>query len=260
MIARSLRTALALALTIGGGVAVACTKVGTDPAVPVAIELRPPPLPSIVVGDSLRDSTGAVAPLVAIAYNAQGAVIDGAPTRFLALDSLHRIGLDTVSGRVAGLDTGSVLVVASVGALQSAPDTLVVVDTPTTFRGTSPLVDSVTYTLSPRDTVIPLAVELKHVNGADSVAIRRFVVRYVFEYPAGFTNSDTTKVQLVDDARRPSVVDTTDATGAAVRSFRIAPFTHPATDSVIVRAEAVLPSGSPVAGSPVRFVVHYTIQ
>lgn len=259
---RPLRTLLAVAAAVTGTAAAACTDVGTDPSVPVAIELRPPPLPSVLVGDSMRDSTGQVVGLQALVFNVNDEIIQDAPVRFLALDTLHRIRLDTTTGVIVGTDTGQAPVVANAGALQSLPDTIVVVDTPTVLQPQSgtPLVDTLNYTFNPRDTLKALGVELLHVAGTDTVPVRRFLVRYAFEYPAGLGNTDSTQVMLVDEQRRGSLVDTTDGSGRAGRSLRITPFTHPFSDSVVVRATAVLPNGTPVPGSPVRFVIHVTIQ
>ena len=58
----SLAAALLCATALG---AAACTEVGSDPSAAVAIELAPTQLPSLVVGDSLRDSTGRADAIIA---------------------------------------------------------------------------------------------------------------------------------------------------------------------------------------------------
>lgn len=235
-----------------------CTEVGTNPDVPVAIQLFPPPAPAMVVGDTMRDSTGAAAPLRAVVFNSNNDSIPGAPIRFLALDTLGRIALDTATGLVVGNDTGQVPVVALVGSLQSTPDTIVVVDTPSVMLAVDPTLDTLIYTFSPRDTLLPLRVRLLHLP--DSAAIRHYRVRYTFVYPQGYGNTDTTKAQLVTAARVASTVDTTDATGGTNRFLHVAPFTLPLTDSVILDVTAVGPGGGVVTGGPVRYVVHLRIQ
>jgi hypothetical protein len=97
-------------------------------------------------------------------------------------------------------------------------------------------------------------------SGDSSVLIPSYLVRYAIVYPSGNDNADTTKIQLVDDIKHGSLVDTTDASGVAGRSLRITPFTVPFTDSVVVSAAATFPSGRPVPGSPIRFVVPVKIQ
>lgn len=245
--------AAALALVI----AAACGEVSTNPTAPVAIELYPPPLPSVVVGDSMRDSTGAVVGLRAYVFNGKNDTIPGAAVRFLALDSTHLIGLDSVLGTIAAYDTGQVLVYAGIGGLQSIPDTIIVVDTPAVMVHVDSLVDTLAYTFNGRDTSQSLRVRLLHLP--DSVAVRRYLVRYTFVYPEGYDNTDSTNVQLVNLAGTASTVDTTDATGSTNRALRITPFTHPVTDSLVLDVSATAPGGGP-AGSPVRYVVHVSVQ
>jgi hypothetical protein len=116
------------------------------------------------------------------------------------------------------------------------------------------------YTLSPRDTLFGLSVKLVHVQGTASIPVPSYLVRYAFEHPAGYPNTDSTKIQLVDAGRRASMIDTTKADGLSTRYLRITPFSAAATDSVILLVSAALPNATAVTGSPVRFVVHYTIK
>lgn len=250
-----LRVLAAATLAAGGLIALACTKVGTDPNVPVSIALAPPALPAMLKGDTLRNDAGAVAPLVATVFNVHDDPIVDAPVRFLSLDTTHTILVDSVTGVVTAKDTGQTLVVAFVGSLQAPPDTIVVVDTPTAVQNVDPLVDTLNYTFNGRDTLQALGVKVVH----DTIGVRRVIVRYQFVYPAGLDNRDSTKVQLVDGNKQPSLVDTTDATGAVVRSLRIAPIASAFQDSVVVQATAVGPPGLAIAGNPVRFVIHVTI-
>lgn len=260
--------ALLLAAGAATGVA-ACTKVGTDPNVPVAIELVGPPLPSLVVGDTMRDFSGQVAPIRASVFNSNNEPIPDAPIHFLALDSLGRVALDTSTGIVVGRDTGEVKIVAHVGNLQSEPATLTVVEPPTAITTEDPLLDTLHYTIdfvTGADTLRNMFVRLVHVAGTDTVAVPQYLVEYLFEYPAGYDNGDSTRVQLVSrgsngalplDSARAALFDTTGVDGATDVALRITPLATPDTDSVIVRARAAQPGG-PV--EPVRFVVHYTIE
>lgn len=251
----------AIAAAVGVFAVLACTKVGTEPSTAVAIESFAPPLPSVVVGDTMRDSAGNVAPLRATVFNSDGNPIPDAPIHFLALDSLHRITLDTTTGIVVGRDTGQTRVVAHVGSLQSQPISLTVVLPPTAIIAVDPLVDTLHYTIdftTGRDTLQELRVRLVHVTGTDTIAVPSYLVRYNFLYPAGYDNSDSTKVQLVNGvSRKPSLLVTTGTDGFTNQALRITPFATPDTDSVIVAAQAAQPGGP---ATPIRFVVHYTIQ
>ncbi|HET7621698.1 MAG TPA: hypothetical protein VFK39_07345 [Gemmatimonadaceae bacterium] len=250
-----------IAAAIVATAALACTKVGTEPSAAVAIESFAPPLPSVVVGDTMRDSAGNAAPLRATVYNSDGDPIPDAPIHFLALDSLHRITLDTTTGIVVGRDTGQTRIVAHVGSLQSQPVTLTVVLPPTAIIALDSLVDTLHYTIdftTGRDTLQNLRVRLVHVAGSDTIPVPSYLVSYNFLYPAGYDNSDSTKVQLVNGAsRKPSLLVTTGADGSTSQALRITPFATPDTDSVIVAARAAQPGGP---STPIRFVVHYTIQ
>lgn len=259
--AGSLGRLFGVAASIAAVAALACTKVGTEPSVPVAIEIFAPPLPSLIVGDSMRDTSGQAVPVRAEVFNSDDQSIPDAPIHFLALDSLGRVELDTTTGIVVGRDTGQVRIIAHVGNLQSEPITVNVVQQPTAIFALDPLVDTLNFTIdfaTGRDTLRNMRVRLVHVEGTDTVSVPSYLVRYVFEYPVGFPNSDSTKVQLVDaGTRRGSLFATTGTDGSTNQALRITPFATPDTDSVIVAAHAGQPGGP---ATPVRFVVHYTIQ
>lgn len=261
--ARRVRAALAraaLAATAALGAAAACTEVTTNPDVPVAIQLSPPPLPSLVAGDSMRDSAGQAVPLQAEVFNFRNEVIPGAGVQFLALDTTGVITVDPASGFVVAHDTGQVTVVATAGSLQSAPITIIAVERPGAMRALDSLRDSLDYAFTGRDTVRSMRVRLFALAGADTIAVRSYLVRYRFAYPAGLDNSDSTTLQLVDAGGHASLVDTTDASGVANRSLRITPQTKPFADSVVVEAAAAEPDGSAVPGSPVRYVIRVHVQ
>lgn len=252
---------LAIVAAIAAVGTLACTKVGTDPSVPVAIEVFAPPLPSVIVGDSMRDTAGHAAPLRATVFNSDDQPIPDAPIHFLALDSLGRVALDTSTGILVGRDTGQVRIIAHVGSLQAEPITVTVVEPPTAIIPLDPLVDTLNFTIdftTGRDTLQNLRVRLVHVTGTDTVSVPSYLVRYAFEYPPGFDNSDSTKVQLVDaSTKKPSLLVTTGTDGSTNQALRITPFATPDTDSVVVAAHAAQPGGP---ATSIRYVVHYTIQ
>lgn len=209
-------------------------------------------------------------PLRAVVFNARNDTIHDAPVRFLALDTLQRVALDTLTGNIVGRDTGQVKIVATAGALQTQPLTIAVVRSPSALIAQTGLANTLeytrTFTAGARDTLFGLSVKLVHVQGTDSIPVPSYLVRYAFEYPAGYPNTDSTRIQLVDANRRPSIIDTTGTggttkpVGVSTRSLRITPFADAAKDSVILLVSAALPDAKAVPGSPVRFVVHYTIK
>lgn len=254
--------------------ALACSTVSTDPNSVLSLQLVPMQLPSIVLGDSIHDTTGAVDSLHATAYNAQGQPVPSAPIRFLAITGRHMVQVDSVSGQVVGLATldtvrdtlGNVtsvttraLVIASVSGLQAAPDTIFVILRPDSL---SPL-DSAHYTLdynrgTLRDTLLPLRVKLWHLP---SDTVPHYRLQYAFTYPLPNTNLDPARVQVVNVAGVPQLVDTTVvAGGVSTLSLRASIVADTLTDSVGVDVSAFLPDHTPVAGSPVHFTIFLHIH
>ena len=238
----------------------ACTEVGTDPNVPVAIEIDPPMLPAIGEGDSLRDTLGAVQPIVARALNSRNEVIADAPIRFVALrNDSAIIAVDSATGRVAGLRVGDADIVARVSGLQSVRLPVRVTRSPDTVYAVSPLVDTVRYSLAD-DTARALVVAVAKrdtASGRDTlVLVPLWRVRYtIVDPPELATNTDTARVYIANGANRVSRVDTTDATEGARRRLRfpaavVSDTTRRTfvTEVVVMRAD-----GTPLPGSPLLF-------
>jgi hypothetical protein len=244
-----------------GAAGVSCGEGNTGPDVPLSIEFNSQQLPSLVVGDSLRDTLGNVDALHAVVFNSTGDTIPDAAVRYMHADTSHVVSIDSITGRVFANDTGSARVVAQTSDLQSPPETLFVVQAPDAFTNATPLRDTLEFTPVRTDTLFPLSVSLK--SGSDPV--NHYRIEYRFVYPAAFNVEDSTQVLLTDENRKFSLVDTTSAEaagvgGAATRYLRISPFTHFTTDTVVVEARAFLPNHTPVSGSPLRFKVLVQIQ
>ena len=254
---RRWRSCLALLGVVAGA---ACTEVGTNPNAPVAIELLPPASPSVVLGDTLRDSLGMAAPLRVVVFNYKNDTIAGPAPTFLVLDTSGVLTVDRTLGIVVGTKLGQqIKVVATVGSLQSIPDTLTVVDTPSVMLNVDSLRGTIDYSFAGglRDTTALLRVRLLHLP--DSVAVPQYVVHYTMLHPTGLDNTDSTNIQLVNPAGLPALVDTTDASGTTKLGLRITPFTHPFADSVVLEARAATPPGYPVL-APIRYVLQVTVH
>ncbi|HET7585418.1 MAG TPA: hypothetical protein VFK13_10940 [Gemmatimonadaceae bacterium] len=258
---RRVMTAAVIAVTCAGaGAAAACTDVVTDPSVPFSIELRDPQLPSVVVGDSMRDTLGVAVPLDARVFNAQNDLIPDAPVTFLPVSGTGQIILGGTTGIVVGVDTGTVAVIAQSGSLQSQRVTLHIVPVPDTIIATDDPRKSLDVLIG-QDNAVALPVQVLHdptptVANDPLTAVPDFLVTYAIVDPSGLSPTDTTVVHLINDAQRVSTRDTTDTQGTASRSLRVGrAIRAPIPDSVVIEASARLPNGTPVAGSPVRFVV-----
>ncbi|MEP7066387.1 MAG: hypothetical protein ABI889_10170 [Gemmatimonadota bacterium] len=249
-----------LSLLLGTTIA-SCGDSKTGPNVPLSIEFNRPQLPSIVVNDQLRDTLGNVDSLRATVFNASGDTISDAGVRYVRADTTHIVTIDSVTGHVTANDTGTARVVAQAGSLQSPPETLFVVQSPTSFTNVSPLDATLAYTPVRTDTLLALSVALQ----AGTNGVNHYRIEYRFVYPAALNTADSTQVLLTDENRKFSLVDTTSTggsavAGAATRYLRITPFTHFTTDTVVVEARAFLPDHTMVTGSPLRFKVHVQIQ
>lgn len=242
--------ALVIAVAVASAwAAAACTNIPTADNAVLSLSVDSLPAPAVVLGDTLRDSTGRAAPLHATVYNFKGAVISSAPLRFQALD--RGVTVDSVTGFAIGdsLRQTPVRIVISIGSLQ-AIRTLDVTLRPDTVRAVNGR-DSLLYSLvdTTKNFSPALSVEVVHSLAADS-AVKSYIVGFGVISPA-----DTLLATLVNEGGHASRVDTTDASGVASRRIRLNPARLTAlTDSIIVSA-TVKYRGTNVRGSPVRLVL-----
>lgn len=255
------------AVATGALLGLAACAGAADPSAPFALEFNRLPWPAVVVGDTLRDSAGVVAPLRAFVFDAAGRPIADATPQFVPLDTGLRI---LASGVVipTGWRTTPARVVATATGLQTRPlslqftkrpDTLVaVLDTGVVVSYDIPLTDATN--LSPAVQVRVRSRQVVDGATADSATVG-WIVRFSVERTpaAGLVDS----VQLVSEATSIPATgitaatdrDTTDATGTAGVRLRVFPRAgQSAADSVVLRATASY-RGTVVPGSPRRLVV-----
>jgi hypothetical protein len=242
-----------IAVALFAVAAFGCTDVSGNSTSVLSIQFDSLASPSVVVGDTLRDTTGAVIVPVVHAFNFQGEEIVPAPVWFQSPDS--GVAVDSVTGIIVGdsLRSTPVRIVATVGTLQAIqkleltlrPDLIAALDAR----------DTLSYSLldTTKNVSADLTVKLSH-GVAPAVSV-------VMSYIVSFTIASQTNPGLGElvntQGGKPSVVDTTDANGVAGRGIRLHPLflTSGATvDSIIVNATARY-RGNPVAGSPVRLVL-----
>lgn len=230
---------LAAALTFAG----ACIELTVDDSKIGSLEFVPYAYPSIDAGDTLRDATGAVSPLQARVYRADGTLDDKVPVTWVVFDS----GAKIVDGRLvanalaANATSMTVNVLASAGGIQSLRRSIKVVHPPTGFASTTTGQRlTVRYALIPTptsDTFPELSTKVTRSNA--TIGVPGYVVTWTLRsgnqvLPATDT---TASFFLLDGSNRVSAVDTTDDTGAASRKliFRKRDG-RPSTDSVEVLA------------------------
>ncbi|MBA3340225.1 MAG: hypothetical protein H0T48_00140 [Gemmatimonadaceae bacterium] len=243
-------TLLVSAAAAMAGAVVACTDIPSEPGAVLSFSVDSLPFPSVVLGDSLRDTAGVVSPLTVTAYNFQGAVIPDVPVRFSTRD--RGVSVDSVTGIVTGdsLRSTPARLVARVGTLE-APFSLDVTLRPDTVAAVAAR-DSLLYSLI--DTTVnvstPLTVRVRHGLGSSDSAVKAWLVTFAIVSPG-----DTALARLVDEGGRASLTDTTDAGGVAGRRIRLnAARVTSARDSVVLQA-SVKYRGAHIRGSPVRLVL-----
>jgi len=237
---------------IVGLIAVACTDISGSSTSVLSIQFDTLSAPSVVVGDTLRDTTGAVIRPVVHAFNFKGEEIIPAPVFFLSPDS--GITVDSATGIVVGdsLRSTPARIVATVGILQAIQNVDVTLR-PDLVQAVNAL-DSLQYSLL--DTTLnvssQLQVKLTHGVAPNDSSVKSYIVSFAI-----VAQSNPQLGELVNDAGKPSVVDTTDASGIAGRKIRLHPLflsSGTAVDSIVVNATAKY-RGTQVNGSPVRLVL-----
>jgi hypothetical protein len=232
--------------------ALACGDVSGSSTSVLSIQFDSLAAPSVVVGDTLRDTTGAVIVPTVHAFNFKGVEILPAPVRFLSPDS--GVAVDSLRGIVFAdsLRSTPARIVATVGSLQAIQrvDVTLRPDLIAAVNG----FDSLSYSLfdSTLNVSRPLTIKLTHGVAPNDSAVKSYIVSFAI-----VSQSNPQLGQLVNDAGKPSVVATTDANGMAGRAIRLHPlFLTSATtvDSIIVSATAKY-RGAKVSGSPVRLVL-----
>lgn len=232
------------------GLAAACTDISGSSTSILSITFDSLSAPSVVIGDTLRDTTGAVVRPVVHAFNFQGEEIIPAPVFFLSPDS--GITVDSATGIVVGdsLRSTPARIVATVGILQAIQNVDVTLR-PDLAQAVNTL-DTLQY--SPIDTTLnvspQLQVKLTHGLAPNDSVVKSYIVSFAI-----VAQSDPQLGELVNDAGKASVVDTTDASGIAGRKIRLHPvFLKSAVDSIVINATAKY-RGVQVNGSPVRLVL-----
>jgi hypothetical protein len=255
-------------------IAVACLDISSPSGNIVAITTVLTPTPSVVVSDVSRDTLGQAAALQVFALDAKGDTIRDAVVRFFAIDSTHKLRVDSITGMATGDSLSPFAnVVAHVtpangkGTIQTPLVPLPVVPQPhsmtrandTTFlfnvlSNGSAVTDSFATTLlSP-----PLEVT---VHGNADTLVQSYVVSYeVVKMPK--SNGAGPTVVLLDRSGNDSTVAITNTSGMASRQLRIRPsaifdanlLIGAVTDTAVVRIR-VRYRGVDLTNSPDSFVV-----
>ena len=223
---------LAFAVVALGWYLVSCTEVPAPENGVASLSRIQRPSPGLVVGDTMRDSTGMVAPLRVIAYGVDDQPVSPQPAAsFVSLDKAAHLS----GNLIIGDSVGTVRVVGIVGSLQTNGDTIPVTLSPDTLVQSDSILHRVKYTVG-SDTVATSAelgalVQHRTPPGAVQAVIVKFTIT---KAPVG-TGSPT--AVLVSN-NRVSDRDTTDVSGKASRAarLRLGALNPSTSDTVMVSA------------------------
>ena len=254
--------ALPLGLIAAAMVVVAttsCTEINSAAGHVAGLEFDTLPAPSVVAGDTLRDSLGRAAPLRALAFGASGDLITNTAIQYITLDTGITIG---AGGFVtAQRRSGTVKILASAGSLQTQGRSLIIARRPDSAIATGKLRDSLFYVTPDNATTNTAAALTVKVATNDTTGGIATTQGWLVSYQAFFRGNaiapgDTSVVFLLGDGVQRSGLDTTGSDGTASRRVRVRPIgiTQAPNDSVVVLA-TVRHLGAHIRGSPLRFVI-----
>ena len=207
-------------------VVAACTEVATDPNAVVAVRFDGSAYPSIVAGDSLRDSLGNIQPLQAVGLNYKSEPVEGAAFVFSSPDTILRLFNDgVVFARGRKADATPTRVFATVGSLQSQADSLFVVARADSMR-VEKAVDTIPLTPVGGTTPDTLRYTLfgDTLAAAPKAPIPNWLVSFQLRYRGALLSPTDTSVAYVYFPTNTAVprralafVDTSDASGGVGR-------------------------------------------
>src|SRR6185295_18419700 len=209
------------ALLAAGGVG--CIDLTTNASEIVAIEFPDLPSPSVVAGDTLRDSTGKAVVLNARLFDAAGDEVTGQPVQFFTTDTtISIVSGNYLIGRVAADGVGRL--VASGAGLQSIVRQVEVVPRPDSLAANGS-VDTLRLLFPDTPTANVSSAIGARVLAKDpalgATGVRAWIVTFSLEHAgAAVSASDTSLVFLVNELGTPSRVDTSDTQGAVARRVR----------------------------------------
>ena len=223
------------------------------------------PTPSVVVGDSLRDTSGAVKPLTVYAFGPNGDTVKDVVVRYFAIDSTQKLHVDSITGKVWGEALSPLAkVVARVtpangnGTIQTLQVPLPVVPIPVRATKGDSIID---FPFDPTtfDTlgsgVLSQSLDVTVLGDADTT-IQSYLVSYkIVRMPSSKIKGDTT-VKIFDKTGNDSTIAVTSSSGVASRQLRVRLgalqpnlLFGPATDTVVVQVR-VLYQGNPLPITP----------
>lgn len=240
------------------------------PGGPASISVLILPSPSVVLGDSMRDSAGNVTPISVQGFNSAGNQIGVTPT-FFVTDTFKAISVGPSSGILVGDSLGQGHVVGQIGSLQTNIATIPVSVLPETLFAATLFNDTLFAPFSLTDTSAAGRGTLRlgtTITGVGNTGAVGFIVHYTIVSAPVPAPTSPPAVFLTSTGGIPSTADTTDASGNGGVNLTIqtaflardtAFFAGQKLDTAIVVARSTY-RGKELAGSPVTFIIPIKIS
>lgn len=247
--------ATALACLVLAAGTVSCIELSVDPDSLAAIEFPAPTNPSVVAGDTLRDTLGAVERLRVRAFGGDGDEIADAQATFVGTDTFATIVDGNILVGRPGV-RGTAKVYAIVGGLQSLVRNIEVIPRPDSIAPDGESVDTVRYIPPTTGTATDSSAKVSFVVRAGASTVNAVRVKLEIERDGVvLAPGDTGTYALVGPLGRVSAVDTTDGSGIVSRTLRVRTVAGTVIrDTIVVRANATI-GGAPLKGAPARVTI-----
>lgn len=245
---RGASRAIPLTIFAGALLLASCVEIPSGANDILSAQFDPLPSPAVVVGDTLRDTLGAVRPVTVTAYNYNGDIVTNPGFRFSTVD--RGIRVDSSTGLVIGDSVRSSARIFAASKQIRTIGTIAVTLRPDSVAASNDR-DSLAYSLTDTANISNgIGVRVVHVEALTASAVASWIVSFRVVSPA-----DTALARLVGETGARSSVDTTDSGGNASRRLRlnVSKLVNP-VDSIIVQA-TVKYRGKNVNGSPRRLVL-----
>ena len=195
------------------------------------------PSPSMVVGDTMRDSAGVAAPLRVVGFTESGDTVRGSAATFITLDTNAHL----VAGTVLVADhVGGARVVGMLGGIQTLPETVKVTLSPDTIVATDSVRHRKTYSFLSGDTLVnsaELSTRVAHRDGTTLSDVDGVVVYYAI-VSAPPAKGSTPPVVLMSGNLLSSRDTTVSGRAGRIVRLRAQQLTSLSPDSAIVTATA----------------------
>lgn len=229
------------------------------PKGPASISTIQLPSPSVIVGDSMRDSNGVAAPLRVIAFDGAGNPIEPIGLQIFIVDTTRAAHL-TPTNFLVGDTIGSTRLVGQISSVQTPVVTVPVTFAPARLVAPATRPDTARPALGTDS--LGFSPVAAFVRSAKDSASQGIIVKYTIVRPPESSPTATSPtVYIGDDSNVPSNRDTTDASGSVSRRLVvIGPALNAQVvfgtkvDSAVVRLDASY-KGAPLTNSPLLIVV-----